>query len=195
MRGFFRNVRVSYLVSSLLYIAFGLVLLLWPAATGSVLCFAFGGILLLYGAISIISFFVHFGRLGSYRFELVLGVAIAAAGLLLLFNPGFGLSIFPVILGLYVVIDGLLNLRRAFELRRMEYARWWVVLLLALVAVALGVVILARPRFLADFLFMVIGGVLIYNGLADLWAIFMLGRVGKAFRKDHPIDVDPIDIE
>ncbi|SBW05488.1 conserved membrane hypothetical protein [uncultured Eubacteriales bacterium] len=195
MKEFFRNMKVNYLVSSLLYIAFGMVILLWPAATGSVLCFAFGGILLLYGAISILSFFVHSSRLGSYRLELVLGVVAAAVGVLFLLNPEFVLSIFPVILGLYIIIDALLNLKRAIELRRMEYPRWWIALLLTLIAMGLGVLILMRPLFLSDFLFMVIGGVLIYNGLADLWAILMLGRVGKEFRKNHPIEVDPIDIE
>lgn len=195
MKDFFRNMRVSYLLAAILYIAFGLVLLLWPKTTGDILCFMFGLILLVYGAITIISFFVHDSRLGSYRFELVIGIVAAALGILFLVNPTFVLNIFPVILGLYIMVDASLNLKRALDLKRMDYGRWWIALLLAALSIALGALILLRPGFIANFITRLIGGVLIYNGLADLWAIFMLGRVGKAYKEAHPIEIDPIDIE
>ncbi len=195
MRDFFRNMKISYLLAAILYIGFGLVLLIWPETTGNVICIFFGLILLVYGAITIISFFMHDSRQGAYRFELILGIVAAALGLLFLVKPEFVLSIFPVILGIYIVIDAGLNLRRALELRHMEYSRWWIALTLSLIAMAMGVLILFRPLFIADFITMLIGGVLIYNGLSDLWSIFMLGRVGKVYRKDHPIVIDPIDVE
>lgn len=195
MKDFFRNMKVSYLLAAILYIAFGLVLLIWPKTTGDIICLIFGLILLVYGAITIISFFVHDSRQGVYRFELVLGIVAAALGLLFLLNPSFVLNIFPVILGIYIVVDAILNLKRALDLKQMEYGRWWIALILALVAMALGLLILIRPGFIADFIIMVIGGVLIYNGLADLWGIFMVGRVGKAYKEKHPIVIDPIDIE
>lgn len=195
MKEFFRNMKVSYLLAAILYIGFGLVLLIWPKTTGDIICFAFGMILLVYGAITIISFFVHDSRLGSYRFDLVIGIVAAALGILFLVKPDFVLGIFPVILGLYIIIDACLNLKRGLELRQMAYERWWIVLALSLVSAGLGVLILLRPGMTAEVLIMVIGGVLIYNGLADLWSLFMLGRIGKEFRKAHPIVVDPIDIE
>lgn len=189
------KIRVSYLLASLLYIALGLLILLQPALTGQILCLLFGGILLLYGAITIISFLAHQGRTRGYGFELAAGVVAAALGILFLANPAFVLSVFPVVLGLYIIVDAFLNLSRAAELHRMGYGRWWVALLLSLVAMALGVLIFLRPLFLADFIVRIIGGVLIYNGLSDLWSIFMLGRVGKAYRKSHPVEIDPIDLE
>ncbi len=195
MRAFLNKIKVSYLLTSLLYIALGLLIILRPSLTGTILCFIFGGILLLYGAVTIISFLVHEGRSGSYRFELVIGVVTAALGILFLVNPTFVLSIFPVILGIYIIVDAFLNLGRAAELHRMDYGRWWIVLLLSLVSMALGVLVFVRPLFLADFIIQIIGGVLIYSGVTDLWSLFMVGRVGKAFRKNHPIEIDPIDVE
>lgn len=195
MKEFFRNMKVSYLLAAILYIVFGLVLLIWPTTSLVVLGYAFGTILLIYGAITIISFFVHDSRLGSYRFELIIGIVAAALGLLFLVNPSFVPNIFSVILGIYIVIDASLNLKRALDLKRMAYGRWWVALLLALVSMALGVLILFRPGFIGDFITMVIGGVLIYNGVADLWAILVLVKVGKAYKEAHPIEIDPIDIE
>ena len=98
-------------------------------------------------------------------------------------------------LGIYIIIDALLNLKRSLELHSLQYGRWWVILVLSLVSVALGVLILFRPGMTADVLIMVIGGVFVYNGLSDLWSIFKISRITKEYRKNNPIIIDPIDIE
>ncbi len=195
MRDYIRNMKVSYLLAAILYVALGLVLLVWPTLTKDIICLIFGLLLVAYGLITIISFLVHDSRLGAFRFELVLGVVATAAGILFLVRPEFVTAIIPVVLGVYIIIDSLLNLKRALDLREMLYERWWVVVLLSAVSAVLGVLIVLRPGLTADALIMLIGAVFIYTGLSDLWGLFVLNRATKAFRKDHPIVVDPIDVE
>lgn len=195
MREFLKNMKVSFLLASVLYIALGLVLLIWPGISRDLICLSFGLLLLIYGIITIISFFVHDSRLGTFRFELILGIVAAAAGLLFLIKPEFVKSVIPVVLGIYIIIDALLNLKRSLELHSLQYGRWWVILVLSLVSVALGVLILFRPGMTVDVLTMVIGGVFVYNGLSDLWSIFKISRITKEYRKNNPIIIDPIDIE
>lgn len=195
MREYLKNMKISFFLAAILYIVLGLVLLIWPDITGNLVCFAFGLVLLIYGVITIISFFVHDSRQGSFRLELFLGIVAAGVGLVFLIRPDIVLSILPVVLGIYIVIDALLNLKRAIDLNRMGYPRWWVVLVLSLVSAVFGVLILCRPLFLADVIFMVIGAVLVYSGISDLWGLFKVGRVTKELCKLHPIEVDPIDIE
>lgn len=195
MKEFIKNMKISFIMAAILYIALGIVLVIWPDITGNAVCFAFGLVLLVYGAVTIISFFIHDSRLGAFRFELVLGVVAAAIGILFLLRPDIVLSILPVVLGIYIIVDALLNLRRCAELNRMGYDRWWIILILSLISVVFGALILLRPRFITDALFMVMGIVLIYNGASDLWGLFKLNRITKEFRKLHPIEVDPIDIE
>ena len=72
-------------------------------------------------------------------------------------------SVPPVILGLFIVVDGLVNLKRALELRRMLYLRWTVPLVLSAVSAVLGLVIVfSLPG--RGGLVMLIGAVLIYEG-------------------------------
>ena len=108
MREFLKNMKVSFLLASVLYIALGLVLLIWPGITSDLICLSFGLLLLIYGIITIISFFVHDSRLGTFRFELILGIVAAAAGLLFLIKPEFVKSVIPVVLGIYIIIAALL---------------------------------------------------------------------------------------
>lgn len=195
MKAFFKNLRVSFLSAAVLYLVLGLILLLWPGITAKVFCYAFGAVLLLYGAISIISFFVHDSRSGLLQIELILGILFAGVGLIFLLKPDFVMKIFPVVLGIYLIIDALLNLKRAFELKRMGYQNWVVMLVLSLLSVAIGVVVLINPFQTAELLIRVIGGGFIYTGLSDLWTLFKLGRVTKTYRAVHPIDIDPTNIE
>ena len=167
MREFFHNMKLSFLLAAVLYIILGLILLIWPGVSATVFCYAFGGILLIYGVVTIVSFFLRDSRQGSFVFELFLGI----------------------------VVDGLVNLKRALELRRMLYLRWTVPLVLSAVSAVLGLVIVFQPFLAAEALVMLIGAVLIYEGLSDLWTIFRVSQWTKEYRKHHPVDVDQIDFE
>ena len=151
--------------------------------------------LLIYGVVTIVSFFLRDSRQGSFVFELFLGIVAAALGLLFLLRPVIVASVLPVILGLFIVVDGLVNLKRALELRRMLYLRWTVPLVLSAVSAVLGLVIVFQPFLAAEALVMLIGAVLIYEGLSDLWTIFRVSQWTKEYRKHHPVDVDQIDFE
>lgn len=195
MRQWIKNLKISCFLAAVLYVVFGVVLIVWPNTSGDVICTFLGAVLLLYGVITVISFFVHDSRMGVFGFDLVTGILAIALAILFLARPELPLSFLPVVLGLYIVIDALLNLKRALEMRRMAYEHWWVILLLSLVSAALGVVILLRPVKTAALLIRLTGGVFVYTGLSDLWAIFKLNRVAKAWRAGRTIEVDPIDIE
>ena len=161
MREFFHNMKLSFLLAAVLYIILGLILLIWPGVSATVFCYAFG-------VVTIVSFFLRDSRQGSFVFELFLGIVAAALGLLFLLRPVIVASVLPVILGLFIVVDGLVNLKRALELRRMLYLRWTVPLVLSAVSAVLGLVIVFQPFLAAEALVMLIGAVLIYEGLSDL---------------------------
>ena len=105
----------SYLTASVVYLILGLVLFLWPGMTTKLFCVAAGALLLLYGVINILSFFTHNGHTNGLQAELIFGIVSAAVGLFFLIQPRVILSILPIILGLYICIDGLVNLKRALS--------------------------------------------------------------------------------
>lgn len=193
MREYLKNMKISFLLAAVLYIVLGAVLVIWPGTTATVVCYAFGGILTLYGLVSIASFFLS--RAAGFAFELFSGIVSGALGVLLLVRPEIVISILPVVLGLFILVDGLVNLKRAFELRRLEYPRWMVSLVLSLVSLVLAAVVLFHPYLAAEALVQVIGGVFIYEGISDLWTIFMVSRMTRELRRRLPIEVDPIDVE
>lgn len=195
MKDRLKNLSVSFVLLSVLYVLLGLVLLIWPATVMDALCYLTGGILLLYGAISIVGFCREEMRTAGSFLTLLLGIVAAAVGAVLLFQPALFQSILTVILGLYILIDGLLNLKRAMELRRMEHMGWTLYLILSLITVVLGLLVVFRPMLAGTALVRLIGVSLLYSGGADLWTLLQLSRWTKEYRRIHPVEVDPVDPE
>ena len=190
-----KNLKFNFVVAALLYIVLGVVLLVWPDTTSSVICYAIGVVLLVYGGVSILSFLISHEKTAALALQLVVGVVAAALGVFFLTQPRLILSILPILMGLFVIIVSLLSIKRAFEMRHYGYPKWWAALLLALIAIGLGLLILFHPYMAAETVIMVIGVVFLYVGVCDLWAIWKVSRTIKEYRKNSPIEIDPIDIE
>lgn len=195
MRDRLKNLSVSFVLLSILYVLLGLVLLIWPATVMDMLCYLTGGILLLYGVFAIVGFCRAEMRTAGSFLTLLLGIVAAAVGAVLLLQPALFQSILTIILGIYILIDGLLNLMRTLELRRMEHRGWTIYLVLSLITVVLGLVVVFRPMLAGTALVQLIGASLLYSGAADLWTLFQLSRWTKEYRKIHPVEIDPVDPE
>lgn len=168
----------SMIGASLLYVGLGLVLFFFPDLTTGLICTVAGLLLLCYGVVAVLGFFTHRGSSGSYRFqlELILGIFSAILGGAFLTQPRLILSILPTIFGLYILVDGLMNLKRGLDLRSFGYAGWTTALILAGISLTMGVLILWNPFATQRLLVQIIGVSFLYQGVSDLWAIWKLDQ-------------------
>ncbi len=170
--------KLAPLAAPLTYVLLGLVLFLRPTAAASFLFTVMGVLLLIYGAVTILTFFLRGGSGFSSQAELVFGIIAAVVGGLLLAHPTFLLDFIFVILGVYILADGLVNLKRGLELRAGGYAGWTATLVTSVISVLLGVFILWRQGHVAEaVLLRVIGASFLYAGVVDLLAIHALGKL------------------
>lgn len=176
-----REFRWSFVLSALAYILLGLFLVIWPDASMNVLCYLIGSVLTLYGFFNIFSFI--FGRDRSFSIELVIGVVTAAIGIFSLVSPNTIRDILSILLGLIVVIDSLIGIKRAFSLKELGLAPWWVLLLLSLASALLGVLFMIRKELFGEALLIVVGIVLMYEGISDLVMIMQISVLGKRLKK------------
>lgn len=171
------NGKKSFVAASLAYVILGLVLLFFPDLTTGLICAAVGLLLLAYGIVSIVSFFAGSNGGFAFQFELVVGVFAAILGGLFLLRPHMLLSILPIIFGLYILVDGLTNLKRGLDMRSFGYAGWTATLVMAAVSMALGGVILWNPFSTHLLLVRIIGSAFLYEGVTDLWATHTLDKL------------------
>lgn len=175
-----KNMSISWIVLSILYILFGISLAVWPTLVMNVIYYAFGGILLLYGAFAVINFSCGREHKAYALLSLFLGIVSAALGAIMVFYPSMIKNIIFVILGLYITIDSILNIRRVLELRRKTYTRWKIHLLLSMGGAALGIFIASYPLLAEITISRSIGLTLIYVGACDLWTLIQLSFLARS---------------
>lgn len=171
----------SMSIACLIYVILGLVLLFNPRETTKLFCTIVGALMLIYGGVTIVGFILHQnGAQGPSMAELILGVVSAVLGFFFVFRPYVILSILPTILGLYIVIDALVNLKRGMDMRALGYAGWTATLTRSIISLLLGGLILWNPFATQLMLIRVIGAAFLYQGISDLMSVLTLGKLSKS---------------
>lgn len=157
---------VNFLLSALCYIALGVALIAWPDASVNLFCYALGAMAAVYGLLRLFRYITH--REERYAIiNLLVGVVALALGICLFIKPELFASILPFVLGLYLIFDGIVKLQSTFAIKKEGYEKWGILLLLALVTVALGVVTVLNPFQSADFLITFIGICMLADGIIN----------------------------
>ena len=164
----------AYAIGAICLIA-GIVLLVWPDRTWTVVARFIGIFLVVIGLGQAIEA-VTTHRQGSYWGLLLLrGVINLGFGLALLFWPSATVTVVVWLVGLDLVLTGILAFIVSFSVPK-EMGRGGF-LVQAIVTVVLGVVIMAWPDPVLSVISILLGIVLILFGLVLLWSGFSLRNV------------------
>lgn len=195
MNDLLKRMKTNALLSAAMYALLGLVLLVWPALSASLLCLALGLVLVLCGLGNIIVFLRN--RDGSLyaALHLITGVILAAVGIWLMARPTLVTVIIPRIVGVLICFHGFGDIGDAMTLRKNGSPRWTAALLLAAITLVLGVILVICPFQAFTTVVRLLGAFLLYDGISDLW---ITGQVGKAIRqaeKNANAEQNAVDVE
>ena len=122
-----RAAKIGYIVMSVLFCLLGLVLLVWPNLSISLIGIAAGIMLIVFGLVKLGGYFTR--DLYELAFQLDLAV-----GVMLLAQPSRAMSFLCLILGISIMADGLFKVQTAFDARRFGLRNWWLILALGIIA-------------------------------------------------------------
>lgn len=167
-----RPFQKTMLITSVVYLVIGLLLIIWPDAARQIIIYAIGAAALLYGGYRIVDFFVRKEHLsGSIQIGVALGIACLLLGLFLIFKANVVVALLAAIIGVAIIMDSILRLQIALNLRHAGVKNWLILLVTALVTLAFGILLLFNP-FTAIKAATIIAGIsLIVDGGFTLWGI------------------------
>lgn len=175
---------LNFILSAICYVALGIALIVWPAASINVFCYVLGGVTAAYGLWQIYRFISH--REERYAtLSLMVGIVALALGICFFVKPELFVSILPFILGLYLIFDGVVKLQAAIDIKKEGYQKWGILLLLAVLMIALGVVILLNPFQSAQALITFIGICMLLDGVINLWNAFVVWQHLRVLKKSR----------
>ena len=166
-----RYVKSGMMLLSIAYIVIGMMLLIMPQTSLLWICYAFGAVVLITGIVCLIQYARIRGTGFTAPFMLVGGVITAGLGIFTLAKPQVVASFLPVVVGIFIVVDGLSRIGSAIDLAKRKGQKWWVLLLLSIVSVALGILLVLHPFGAAVSVVMVCGILLIVEGAMNLGCI------------------------
>ena len=125
----------------ILTVALGILLMAYPLATATITTIFIGSILVIAGVVEIV-LALRSHTAGRFFLRLLLGVVYGFGGLLLLFNPLWGVGVLTVVLGVMLLFEAGVALVLGFEMR--PVSGWGWLIFDAVITAILGFLILAH---------------------------------------------------
>lgn len=169
MESFIKVVQSNMLVQAIVFILLGLFIIFWPGITITTIIYLFAAIFAISGIASLISYARTSSR--SYKSPGVLtsGILLCVLALIVFLFPQQVASFISLILGIILVLCGVVSAVRSFELRAFGGNSWIVSLVLGVAVAIGGIVIIANPFDTTIVFIYVLGGLMVLNGVADLF--------------------------
>ncbi|SHJ21365.1 Uncharacterized membrane protein HdeD, DUF308 family [Pseudobutyrivibrio xylanivorans DSM 14809] len=181
-----KGLRLNITISGIISIIVGILLLAYPTESLNTISRVIAVIVILAGICAIISQIIE---KGFNAMGIAVGGVLALIGLWIFIAPGSIVSIIPIAIGVLLVVHGLQDLGLAIETIKTKAPRPWLTFIIAIVTILLGAVCIADAFHLVEIATRLIGLMLIYDGITD---VFTVHKVNKA---EKIIDVELLSEE
>ncbi len=166
MSKFLKNLVSSKIVMALLSVVLGVILLIVQGGALTLIVKATAIVFIGAGVGYAILFLLNKKRSNTM---LACSVIVLILGVLFLIRPDIIVNFFPVILGVYLIIEGLTNLLASLQHKKRK--GFLVGLILAILTIIVGVYLIFRAGTVMNIVVIIAGISLIVNGLTDLFAL------------------------
>ena len=179
---------------SVVELILGFFLIFFPSNSSKILCIIFGVLMAGYGIFDIISFITK-SRPYTFRQGLFSGVVTTALGLAFIVQAEQLKNLLSIVLGIIIIIESIVNLRRALLIKELDFSYWYITLILSVLTFAAGLTIIVYPDLFTNFIFILIGIIIVVQCVIDIWSIHRITKLKKAFEQKYSDEKKTIYIE
>ena len=168
----FRELLKNKAITAILSVALGVVIIIARRAALDLLVKIIGGLVLTGGVGYLAINLIRPETTDTLKTDMIIAGVTILAGIILITCAGGIVDFFPTLMGIFLILNALSHLAAAGvdkENRAVEAV-------LGVVTIALGVLIVLRPGFIADAIMIVIGASFVFNGLFDLFLVRKVNR-------------------
>ncbi len=175
----FKSMYRTSIIFSVVLILVGLFLLIKPETTLHAISYFIGIALIIWGLIPIIGFFSNKENKNYLEFSFILGVFALIFGIIIMINPDIIGSIIPLLIGIWMVINGVTKLYYSLTINKVSSAT--ISIIISLVILVCGLILIFNPFKGAILLTKVIGISVIIYSILDLIECYTLKKTVKEF--------------
>ena len=178
------------IISALAYIVLGFVMIFYPDKVSIALCYTLGGALTVYGLFNLITYFTS--KQAFFGFEMIVGIAATAFGVFFLISPQSILGMIFAIIGIFIIVDSTIDIKRSFQLKSLGVKYWWISFVVSALIIIFAITTIIFPGFFADIIMIILGIALVYEGISGLTLIATIGHYAKKISNESQmINITP----
>ena len=188
---FFKKIKWETLITALFAIAIGIVFIVMPQSSADVTCIVLGSILVALGAFLLALYLLSFVSLSHL---LLLGILLVTTGILFLTQPGIMKNLFSIVLGLFLIVDGIIKFENGISCTSAKVKGSWLLYVMAICSVALGFVVVFGSF---DYVMLLCGISLVIDGVFDIVTTIVFSSYVRKTEKQikNFLKHDVIDVE
>lgn len=179
-----KTAKIGYIVLSAVLCALGLVLILFPEFSASMLGVACGIVMILFGIVKLVGYFSRDLYRLAFQYDLASGCLLILLGIVMLLRPDSLLNFICVALGIYILTDGLFKIQIAVDAKRFGLRGWWLILTEAILAAVLGLVLIFRLTDSARVLTVLLGITMLAEGILNLSTVITAVKIVRNQKPD-----------
>ena len=177
----FKSMYRTSLIFSIVLFLVGIFLLINPETTLHAISYFIGMILIIWGLIPIIRFFSDKETQKYLEFSFITGVFALIFGIIIMINPNIIGSIIPLLIGIWMIINGVTKLYYSLTLNKENNATVSVIISIAILI--FGLILTFNPFKGAIVLTQIIGISIIIYSILDIVECYTLKKTVKEFDK------------
>lgn len=178
----FNKIFTTSILTSIVFIALGVFLLVRPGTTIRIISYTLGTIIILLGSISFGKYFS--GKTRGVDFNLIYGSLCTIMGLVIILNPNALATLIPFILGFWIVINSIIKIQYSLNLREHNSNAYISTLIIGILTLLWGLILVFNPFSGAIAITQMIGIFIIVYSILDLIESTLLHRNIKKFSKN-----------
>ena len=165
------------IVISLIFVVFGILLVAKPEATVGAISIILGILFIAMGVLKLIEYYT-----AETKEDWTLTIALVAVilGVVILFASDSVITFFRVILGIWIIVTGVMDLQTILIWKQVKSPYWTAALLIAILMILAGIVILVNHQIVMT----VVGVLIIAYGILDIIDRFIFIKKINDYMKD-----------
>ena len=158
----------NYIVDSVVMIVLGIIMMIWAKNSVQRIFQILGFGLIILGVLKWILYFIKKDPAERKFVDLIIGLVIIAAGIILFVRADPLTAYFPAIAGILLAYGAVLIICWAIELRMGPLSRFLNALILGIISLIFSVIVFVHPVFLLNVMIQTTGAGMFFEGIALL---------------------------
>ena len=167
----FKRIKWAYVLVSVFFIVIGVLLILNPETSMTMLCRVLGIGAIVFGILRVIGYFLRELDGVALRYDFASGVFAVIAGAMVIWRAAEVANIMAVVIGLFILVDCVFKLQVALDSKRMGASSWWVTLLFTCICMVLGCLLIFDTFKGQKIISIMMGVSLVADGLQNLCTV------------------------